>query len=158
MSCTLQEGAVPEALLVGKMTLIDKKVPSLKVNQKVMLKKFEAKGYYRNIQNVFRTGRSASDCLFMLLATIHATRNRHAVSIAFCDIAKAYDFVNSLLLYTKLDSIGFGGRVKSLIQSMYNNNCVRVCRAGGLSSPLWFSKVVKQGCVLSHLLFALYIS
>ena len=149
---------MPEALLVGKMTLIDKKVPSLKVNQKVMLKKFEAKGYYRNIQNGFRTGRSASDCLFMLLATIHATRNRHAVSIAFCDIAKAYDFVNSLLLYTKLDSIGFGGRVKSLIQSMYNNNCVRVCRAGGLSSPLWFTKVVKQGCVLSHLLFALYIS
>ena len=98
---------MPEALLVGKMTLIDKKVPSLKVNQKVMLKKFEAKGYYRNIQNGFRTGRSASDCLFMLLATIHATRNRHAFSIAFCDIAKAYDFVNSELLFTKLDSIGF---------------------------------------------------
>lgn len=29
----LTDGTVPEALLVGKMTLIDKKVPSLLVNQ-----------------------------------------------------------------------------------------------------------------------------
>ena len=29
---------------------------------------------------------------------------------------------------------------------------------GGLSPPLWFTKGEKQGCVLSHTLYALYIS
>ena len=58
----------------------------------------------------------------------------------------------------KLDSIGFGGRVKSLIQSMYYNDCVQIRVKGGLSAPLWFTKGVKQGWVLSPMLFSLYIS
>ena len=41
---------------------------------------------------------------------------------------------------------------------MYYNNCVRVFIAGGLSAPLWFTKGVKQVCIKSPLLFALYIS
>ena len=174
----LAEGSVPQALLIGKMTLIDKKAPSLLVTQKrpltvscVMLsvitkvvharmdKICESEGYYGNIQYGFRKGRSTSDCVFMLLSAIRkAKRKGRAISIAFCDIAKAYDSVNRELLYTKLDSIGFGGKVKSIIQSMYYNDCVRVRIDGGLSAPLWFTKGVKQGCVLSPLLFALYIS
>ena len=55
-------------------------------------------------------------------------------------------------------SLGFGGRVKALIQSIYYNDCVRVRIAGSLPAPLWFTKGVKQGCVLSPLLFTLYIS
>ena len=35
--------------------------------------------------------------------------------IAFCDIAKAYDSVNHKLLYTKLDTIRFGGKVINTI-------------------------------------------
>ena len=41
---------------------------------------------------------------------------------------------------------------------MYFNDCVCVRIKGGLSAPLWFTKGVKQGCVLSPLLFAQYIS
>ena len=41
---------------------------------------------------------------------------------------------------------------------MYYNDCVRVRLGKGLSSSLWFTKGVKQGCVLSPLLFALYVS
>ena len=95
----------------------------------------------------------------MLLATIRkAKRKNHSLSVAFCDIAEAYDLVNRELLYTKLDAVGFGGRVKQPVQSMYFNNLVQVRIGEGLSKPLWFTKGVKQGCVLSSLLFALYIS
>ena len=80
------------------------------------------------------------------------------MSLAFCDIAKAYDSVDRELLYCKLDAVGFGGRVKSLIQSMYYNDCVHVRLGNGLSTLLWFTRGVKQGCVLSPLLFALYVS
>ena len=41
---------------------------------------------------------------------------------------------------------------------MYYTDCVIVRLNGGLSSPLWFTRRVKQGCVLSPLLFSFYIS
>ena len=174
----LRIGRVPDSLQTGKMTLIDKKQPSLEVKGKrpltvssVLLNLFtkivhsrmnpicEREGYYGPVQYGFRTGRSTSDCVLIILAAVRkAKAKNHAVSLAFCDIAKAYDSVDRELLYCKLDAVGFGGRVKSLIQSMYYNDCVRVRLGNGLSSPLWFTKGVKQGCVLSPLLFALYVS
>ena len=174
INTTFQEGKVPETLLVGRMTLIDKKAPSLLVSQKrpltvscVITKIMQARmdkiceknGYYGTVQYAFRSGRSTSDCVFMLLSAIRKAKKKgHTVSIAFCDIAKAYDSVNRELLYTKLDTIGFGGKVKSLIQSMYYNDSVRVRIKGGLTAPLWFTKGVKQGCGLSPLLFSLYMA
>ena len=119
----------------------------------------EENGYYGKVQYGFRSGRSTSDCVFMLLAAIRKAKKKgQTVSIAFCDIAKAYDSVNRELLYTKLDTIGFGGRVKSILQSMYYNDSVRVRIKGGLTSPLWFTKGIKQGCGLSPLLFSLYMA
>ena len=128
-----------EPLLVGRMTLIDKKLPSLLVSNKRPLtvscvilsvitkimhgrmdKICENNGYYGTVQYGFRSGRSTSDCVFMLLAAVRKAKKKgHSVSIAFCDIAKAYDSVNRELIYAKLDTIGFVVKVKSLIQSMY---------------------------------------
>ena len=80
------------------------------------------------------------------------------MSIAFCNIAKAYDSVNRELFYNKLNTIRFGGKVKYLIQSMYFNDSVRVRIKGCLTVPLWFTKDVKQGCDLSPLLFSLLMT
>ena len=105
------------------------------------------------VQYGFRKNRSTSDCIFILLAAFRrAKRKGQIIFIACCDIAKAYDSVNRELLYRKLDSLGFGGKVKALIQSLYYNDCVQVRIRGGLTAPLWFTKGVKQGCVLSPLL------
>ena len=41
---------------------------------------------------------------------------------------------------------------------MYYNDSIKVRIGNGLSAPLWFTRRVKQGCVLSPLLFALYLS
>ena len=178
INAALHEGKVPDSLLVGRMTLIDKKLPSLLVSNKRPLtvscvilsvitkimhgrmdKICERNGYYGSVQYGFRSGRSTSDCVFMLLAAVRKAKKKgHSVSIAFCDIAKAYDSVNRELLYVKLDTIGFGGKVKSLIQSMYYNDSVKVRIKGGLTAPLWFTKGVKQGCGLSPLLFSLYMA
>ena len=97
--------------------------------------------------------------LFILLSAIRrAKKKNHTVSLAFCDIAKVYDLVNRELMYLKLDSLGFGGRVKALIHSMYFNDNIRVRLCRGLSRPLWFTLGVKQGCILSPMLFSLYVS
>ena len=108
----------------------------------------EENGYYDKVQYGFRSGRSTSDCVFMLLAAIRKVKKKgQTVSIAFCDIAKAYDSVNRELLYTKLDTIGFGGRVKSIIQSMYYNDSVRVRIKGGLSLLSGLPKALNRGVV-----------
>ena len=89
------EGQVPETLLVGRMTLIDKKSTSLLVSQKHPLtvscvilsvitkimhgrmdKICEENGYYGKVQYGFRSGRSTSDCVFMLLAAVRKAKGR----------------------------------------------------------------------------------
>ena len=111
------------------------------------------------MQYGFRKNRSTSDCIFILLATIRkAKRKKQTISLAFCDLAKAYDSVNRDLLYIKLRTVGFGGKVIKLIRSMYYNDSVRVRVQGGLSSALWFTRGVKQCCSLSPLHFSLYMS
>ena len=145
----LRLGTVPEMLSIGRMTLIDKKLPSqlvtgkrpltvssfvlnlftysLKILHERMNRICEEEGYYGPIQFGFRSGRSTTDCVFILFAAIRKAKKRNRViSLAFCDIAKAYDSVNRELLYTKLDAVGFGGRVKSIIQAMYYNDSVQV--------------------------------
>ena len=88
--------------------------------------------------------------VFIIINAIKEARRKHkTISIAFCDIAKAYVSVCRELLYTKLRFIGFGGRVVSLIRSMYYNDSIRVSLTHGLSAPLYFTQGVKQGCSLS---------
>ena len=174
----LEAGEVPEMLQTGKMTLIDKKKPSLEIQNKrpltvssiflsviaKLIKKrmdpiCEEQGFYGSVQYGFRSERSTTDCVFIILAVIREARRKHrTISIAFCDLAKAYDSVCRELLYTKLSRIGFGGKVVGLIRSMYYNDCIRLTLPGKLTSPLWFTKGVKQGCALSPMLFALYVA
>ena len=71
---------------------------------------------------------------------------------------KAHDSVDREILYKKLSSIGFGGLVLGMIQSMYYNDNIQVRLGDRLSAPLWFTRGVKQGCCLSPLLFALYVA
>ena len=174
----LTNGDVPAILNTGKMTLIDKKEPSLEISKKrpltvssVLLSVItkllhermnlicERENLYGIVQYGFCKQRSTTDCVFIIINAIKEARRKHkTISIAFCDIAKAYDSVCRELLYTKLRFIGFGGRVVSLIRSMYYNDSIRVSLTHGLSAPLYFTQGVKQGCSLSPLLFALYIS
>ena len=174
----LESGEVPSILLTGKMTLIDKKKPSLEVSEKrpltvpnlflsVLTKLLhkrmdpicEEEGFYGTVQYGFRSGRSTTDCVFAILAVIREAKRQHrSISIAFCDLAKAYDSICRELLYVKLSRIGFGGKVLSLIQSMYYNDNVQLTLPTRLSAPIWFTKGVKQGCSLSPMLFSLYVS
>lgn len=119
-NCMLQKGYVPDCLQTGRMTLIDKKQPSLLVTGKCPLtvssiilnlftkilhewmdKVCEQEGLYGLVQYRFRKGKSTSDCLFVLLAAVQrAKKKNQSVSLAFCDIAKAYDSVDRELMYT----------------------------------------------------------
>ena len=157
-NCLLQ-GETPQCLNTGKMTLIDKKQPSLRISNKRPLtvssqiqslitrllatrmdQVCERENLYGATQFGFRSGKSTTDCIFLLLAAQRkARKKKYEISIAFGDLQKAYDSVDREILYKKLTSVGFGGLVLSLIQSMYYNDNIRVRLSDRLSDPLWFT-------------------
>ena len=78
--------------------------------------------------------------------------------MAFIDFRKAYDGIDRALLYQKLNDNGIRGNMYNAILSLYKSveYCVRI--NGQLTE--WFDVRcgLKQRCLLSPLLFNLYIN
>ena len=87
-------------------------------------------------------------------------RIKQSTFAAFIDFRKAYDSVSRDHLWTKLSRLGlpFQSKVHTALRNLYENiKCnVRVNE----SSTAWFNVPIglQQGCVLSSLLFNLYIN
>ena len=77
--------------------------------------------------------------------------------LAFLDIRKAYDRVMREVLWEQMKEAGYGGKMLRLIQRMYDEN-EGSFRLGGIKGRrLGRSKGLRQGCVISPFLFAIYI-
>ena len=83
---------------------------------------------------------------------------RKSTYCAFIDFKKAYDTINRGILWKRLSDIGIGGKIVNAIKSLYSNvmSCVRV---NGFKTD-WFDVNcgLRQGCILSPLLFNLFIN
>ena len=78
------------------------------------------KKFYGDILYGFLKGRSTSNYVLILLAANRkAKRKNHVLSLVFFDKEKANGSDGWELLFLKLESLGFGSKVKSVIQSMY---------------------------------------
>ncbi len=74
------------------------------------------------------------------------------------DFRKAFDTVLRDLLWQVLAEVGIVGRFMQCLQSMYNQDNVRVMHPiEGLSTRFSCGIGVKQGCPLSPLFFGLYL-
>jgi hypothetical protein len=110
-------------------------------------------------QNGFRKQRSTIDHLSTLTSIVE-TRKKKKLStfVGFIDFRKAYDRIDRPLLWSKLSDIGVGGKMFACQQSLYNN--LQCClRINGRYTD-WFEVNcgLKQGCVLSPVLFNLYVN
>ena len=78
--------------------------------------------------------------------------------LAFVDFSKAYDTINRELLWRKLRSYGIDGKMFRSLYSIYDN--VKCAVKINDFKTDWFNvrSGLKQGCVLSTLLFNLYIN
>ena len=110
-------------------------------------------------QNGFRPGRCTIDhagnlqmCLKILL------RKKLSTFAVFIDFSKAYDRINRELLWHKLIKMGISGRFLASLQSLYKNVKCTVL-VNGLQTD-WFDVNcgLKQGCILSPMLFNLFIN
>ena len=83
---------------------------------------------------------------------------RQYLYACFVDFKSAFDSVWREGLFYKLLQNGVGGNFLSVLQSMYTNVKYSVKIDGWVSEPICSSVGVKPGCVLSPLLFNLYVA
>jgi hypothetical protein len=110
-------------------------------------------------QNGFRRNRGCMDHLYSLQSVINYQKSKKkSAYICYIDAKKAFDSVNRSCLWYKIIRAGVNGKILSAMQSLYDNVQCAIRINGVLSS--WFSvnNGVKQGCLLSPTLFAVYVN
>lgn len=109
----------------------------------------------------FRKGARTSDHILVLKTLIDKYINRASKSylyICFIDFSKAFDTVWRNALLYKLIQIGIGGKFLKMIQSMYSSVSFAIKCNGKLTDSFDTSVGVKQGCILSPILFNIFLN
>jgi len=98
------------------------------------------------------------DQIFNLRECMSASRQKgKPLYVCFIDLRKAYDSVNRELLWQAMKTYGISGKIVRIVSSLYENTRAKVRVNGVLSECLSLKTGVKQGCVLSPLLFNIFI-
>ena len=108
----------------------------------------------------FRENRRTIDCIFILNTLIESTLSKHnTLYVCYVDFKKAFDCVDHSLLWTKLINLGISHKILAILQSMYAAaaSCIKISKYE-VTDQFPCQKGVRQGCILSPLLFSLFIS
>ena len=106
----------------------------------------------------FRSGRSTVDAIFVLNAVVQKILNEKGrLYCAFIDLKKAFDSIYLNGLWYKLSKLGVDGKLFNIVRNMYN--CVKTCVQGCNTYSEFFECAVglRQGEVMSPMLFSLFI-
>ena len=124
-----------------------------------VVKGAEEKGLMSEEQCGFRKGRGCRDQLLtlMLLGKMKMTAKKRGMFGAFIDLKKAYDTIDQAKLWTHLQSMGLGGRLITFMKAAYKDVKCEVRVGGAMSEAFEVRAGLRQGCVLSPILFSLYI-
>ncbi|CAN0553799.1 unnamed protein product, partial [Ectocarpus sp. 8 AP-2014] len=79
------------------------------------------------------------------------------VHLLFVDFERAFDSLDRDMMWTVLGSFGIPDKLLVIIQSMYRDATCRVAHRGILGREFNVASGVKQGCILSPLLFLLVL-
>ena len=169
---------VPAGWKRGRLVLIHKKGPTVDVNNyRPLTVLVTMSGVYSKLLNLrltsvveghkllgeiqhgFRKGRSGAESGFILNSILwKSTAQRKDAHMAFLDLVKAYDSVNRAKLWRILGAKGFGGKFLDTIKKMYEGDFISAEVNGVSTSPVYLRRGLRQGCSLSPMLFALYVS
>ena len=120
----------------------------------------EEKGLIAEEQGGFRKGRGCRDQVLslVLLGQTQMVRKSTGMLVVFIDFSKAYDKVVREKLWSCLQSMGMSGKFLRFLQALYQGSVCRVKVDGQVSEDFEVNTGLRQGCVLSPLLFSLYIN
>ena len=105
----------------------------------------------------FQKGLSTNICTWILNETVNYFRNRNTpVYLCLMDLTKAFDNVKLSLLFKKLENKIPPLFIRILVHSYLNQECF-VSWSGVKSSSFQIKNGVRQGAVLSPIVFNIYI-
>ena len=112
----------------------------------------------REEQAGFRAGRSTMDQILVLRTIIEqCVEMQKTVVINFIDFRKAFDSVHRDSLWRILGLYGVPRKFIAVFKNMYMNSNCKVRMESGNSAPFDIVTGVRQGCILSPLLFIVAI-
>jgi hypothetical protein len=107
----------------------------------------------------FRTGSSCIDHINTLRIIIEqCVEFRSPLHLLFIDFEKAFDSVRREYIWAALRNKGIPEKIIAIIKASYDGATCRVLHRGKLSEQFQVHSGVRQGCLLSPLLFLLVIS
>ena len=107
----------------------------------------------------FRKSYRTTDHIFTLKSIIDKyLRSKQHVYACFVDLRKAFDTVWRNAMFAKMLKYGINGKLHKVIKSMYSTVEYSVKLSTGLTKSLSSNVGVKQGCILSPLLFNLFLN
>src|SRR3569623_1319083 len=133
------------------------KVYASVLNVRVM-KWCEKNGVLSEEQAGFRPGRSTVDHIFSVAEVLRLRKGQKIEThCAFLVIIKAFDTIHLDGLWKRLLDVGIRGKVWRVLKNLYE--VVESCVLVGKQRSEWFEVEggVRQGCILSPILFAIWI-
>ncbi|XP_059224641.1 uncharacterized protein LOC131997617 [Stomoxys calcitrans] len=107
----------------------------------------------------FRKNYSTVDNIYNLASMVNIKlAEKKKVYAFFVDFRAAFDKISRNLLFYKLNQIGISFKFIKMIEAVYQNTQSAVWTGEELSGYFDTESGVKQGCLLSPLLFSLYIN
>lgn len=108
----------------------------------------------------FRRGYSTIDNIFNLVSIIkiHLSAKRRKVYAFFVDFSAAFDHVDRYSLFCKLTAMGLSSKIVKVIRNMYTGTGASIWCQNEVTEEFETTMGVKQGCILSPILFALFIN
>ena len=174
-NCMLVHGIAPDELLLGTMIPLikdtrGKKTCSdnyraltigtgmAKILDIVILNQQKDKLETSNLQFGFKKKSSTTMCTLMALETIERYTNSGSdVHIVLLDASKAFDRVDYIKLFNKLLDRGMCAITVRLLLNMYTKQKLQVKWNNNISHSFDVTNGVRQGGVLSPLLFSVYV-
>ena len=107
----------------------------------------------------FRKGHRTVDHIFFLKSIVKKyIRQNQYLYTCFVDFSKAFDSLNRNILMEKVSKIGIHGCFLNIIKSIYSCTTNSIIYKDSLSSKFPSNIGVKQGDVLSTILFNIYVN
>ena len=151
------KGKNPLSLSTGgiSLTSIIRKIFEHIVLQR-MIPILEENGITHHTQSAYQTGLSCADPTEVVQEAVRShIQHGSTVYQCFYDLEKAFDSVEYCVLLDHLYRSGINGKCWRLIRSFYTNPSGQVRVSEQLSNPFILHRGVKQGSVLSLMLFLL---